>query len=174
MTLVFQYGSNTSSERLNSNDRLEGEAVSRGLAYTQDCFELDFTHDSKSEGYRTSDLVPGRGRQIYGVLYEIPGYRVCRSLKREGKKTLDEIEGEGQAYKRTCIIVIPVGQQSTPVEAITYLVKNRKAGCKTKIRYVEHIIRGLREHNAPEEYLQYVKYRVICNNPCLRDEMNNL
>ena len=34
MTLVFQYGSNMSVARLNSNDRLDGDAKTIGVART--------------------------------------------------------------------------------------------------------------------------------------------
>lgn len=43
MALVFQYGSNTSPDRLNTDDRLCGDAQSLGAVITEDDFELDFT-----------------------------------------------------------------------------------------------------------------------------------
>ena len=105
MALVFQYGSNTSSQWLNSSERLEGAARSLGLAYTQKSFDLAFTHYSSTNRCGTADLVPNGSRRIYGVLYEIPEDRVYRSSST-GPRTLDEIEGECSAYCRTQISVI--------------------------------------------------------------------
>lgn len=52
-------------------------------------------------------------------------------------------------------------------EVTTYTVVNPEPGRRTSIEYASHIIAGLREHDAPDEYLAYVKARVIANNPDL-------
>ena len=43
MAKVFQYGSNTSSSRLNSKERLQGDAKVLSVAQTVDNFEFDFS-----------------------------------------------------------------------------------------------------------------------------------
>lgn len=165
MALVFQYGSNMSSSHI--NERLRGNAAPLGLAITCERYDLDFTHYSRSPENQcaTADLVPGSGRQIYGVLYEIPVTWIFRELKRTAK-TLDEYEGEGNAYQRTIIDVISL--QSNRIErAITYLVRNPKPELRTSAAYAGRILRGLEEFQAPPEYIRYVKSRVINNNPQL-------
>jgi hypothetical protein len=167
-TLVFQYGSNASYDRINSPKRLDGAAKQFGLAHTRDCFDLSFTHFSRCNQCATVDLVPNGSRQIYGVLYQIPDDRIYRSCSVVDWRTLDEIEGEGSAYFRTRI---PVVMADDLYEPITYLVKTPSSGIKTSTKYVGHIIKGLREHDAPEDYITYVKKRAIENNSCLASEL---
>ena len=59
-------------------------------------------------------------------------------------------------------------------DAITYVVKDteRKQGIKTSLEYASHILAGLKEHEVPEEYIEYVKMRIALNNPSLK-EINN-
>ena len=51
---------------------------------------------------------------------------------------------------------------------------NPEPGRRTSIEYASYIIAGLREHDAPDEYLAYVKKRVIANNPNLAAQMRCL
>jgi hypothetical protein len=85
--LVFQYGSNTSPERLNSSNRLNGAAKVIGKVITENTFEFDFTVYSKN---------------------------------------------------------------------------------------VRHIINGLRTNEIPESYIEYVKQRIVRNNPLLDEEVELL
>lgn len=173
MALVFQYGCNASSGRLNSAKRLAGAARVVGLARTQDSFDLSFTHFSGCNQCATADLVRDGSRPIHGVLYEIPDNRVYRSCSA-GLKTLDEIEGECSAYCRRPITVVMAAPPHDSHEAIVYLVKSPSAGLRTSAEYVAHIIRGLREHDAPDAYVSYVKQRAIDNNPDLANELKDL
>ena len=43
-------------------------------------------------------------------------------------------------------------------------MKDRKADLKTTLSYVRHILVGLKEHDIPNEYYQYVQSRIIENN----------
>ena len=173
MALVFQYGSNASSERLNSAKRLDRAAKAVGLVYTKECFDISFRHFSSCNQCATADIVPNGSRRIYGVLYEIPDNRIYRSCS-VGVKTLDEIEGECSAYCRTRIPVVMAAHPHELHEAITYLVKSPSAGIKTSAKYVAHIINGLREHHAPDDYVRYVKERAIENNPDLASELEEM
>ena len=173
MALVFQYGSNASSERLNSAERLVGVATAVGLVRTKECFDLSFSHFSSCNQCATVDLVHNGSRQIYGVLYEIPDNRVYRSCS-VGPKTLDEIEGECSAYYRARIPVVMAASPHESHEAITYFVKSPSAGIKTNAEYVGHIIKGLRDHHAPDDYVRYVKERAIENNPHLVSELDEM
>ena len=162
--LVFQYGSNMSSVRLNSDARLQGEAVPLGPAITEDRFDLDFTVFSPQNGCAAADLTPNGSRRITGVLYEIPEERVLRE-RSGGRRTLDDVEGEGVAYVRTAIRVTYSKSERTPIEAVTYVVKTPRSGLRTCAAYVHHIFVGLREHRVPEVYVTYVKDRIARNNP---------
>jgi hypothetical protein len=165
MALVFQYGSNTSTDRLNSAERLEGTARAVGLARTDDEYDVAFTYFSHGNACAAADLISGR-QSIYGVLYDIPDHRVFRHLKREGARTLDEVEGTG--YQREKITVELV-KQAGRLEALTYRVVDRRTGLQTAPHYVKNIVEGLRAHGAPETYVGYVKQCAALSNPDLAD-----
>jgi gamma-glutamylcyclotransferase (GGCT)/AIG2-like uncharacterized protein YtfP len=161
MPLIFQYGSNTSTQRLNLPERLGGAAQVVGLARTANEYELAFTYDSKGNACAAADLVHGR-QQIYGVLYDIPEHRVFRHLRRDGLKTLDQIEGTGYQREDIEVELLADGRR---VAAITYLVVDREGNLQTAPHYVKHIVEGLRSHGAPDDYIEYVKRRAEANNP---------
>ncbi len=171
MALVFQYGSNMSVARLNSEDRLAGDAKPICVARTAEPFELVFSVWSRSNNCAAADLLPSKtGRKIYGVLYEVPEFLLSRdTARRKSRKSLDAIEGEGTNYVRATIKLIT--HDEVTVSAITYLVKNPQANLKTSVAYVGHILVGLREHRMPEEYRQYVRSKIIENNGELRDAL---
>lgn len=171
MALVFQYGSNTSSTRLNSDERLRGDARDLGLVCTETPFELDFDVWSTGNACAAADILEGRGRPIWGVLYEVPDHLIQRETAGE-RRSLDAIEG--WHYGRRPIRVQRPDGTRVAGEVITYTVVNPGRGRRTSIEYVSHIIAGLREHCAPDEYLAYVKARAIANNPDLAAQMGCL
>ena len=171
MALVFQYGSNTSSSHFNSDNRLRGDAHSLGAVYTEEDFELDFTVSSVTNDCAAGDIVSGRGRKIWGVLYEIPDHLIRRETSGE-RRSLDAIEG--RKYERRTIAVRHRDGTLIEGEVITYVVRERESGIQTSSEYCGHIIEGLREHDVPEEYIEYVKTRMIANNPTLRADIDTL
>ncbi len=171
VALVFQYGSNMSVARLNGADRLGGDAKAISIARTVELFDLVFSVWSKGNDCAAADLLQSHtGRNIYGVLYEIPDFLLSRdTAKEKGRKSLDTIEGEGTNYVRAMIDVVT--NDGVTVRALTYFVKNKQANLKTSAAYVSHIVAGLREHNMPEEYCQYVRSKIVENNGDLRDAL---
>lgn len=169
MALVFQYGSNLDTDRLNGPDRLRGDAKKVGIAVTQEDFEFKFDIWSTAGGGRAAaDIVPGTGRKIWGVVYEIPDFLIRRDTARaRGRKSLDAIEGEGRNYERTTIDLNWSDGQPVLDPVITYLGKDRRTGIKTSQDYVNHILKGARDHDLPEDYIAYVKRRISDNNPAL-------
>jgi gamma-glutamylcyclotransferase len=173
MAFVFQYGSNCSESEINSQDRLRGDAVLVDVAETVEDFELAFDVQSTDRGCAASDIVRKPGGKIWGVLYEVPDYLIKRSsAQARGRKSFDAIEGEGSKYKRETIQVRkPNGEV---VSALTYTVKDPKQGLRTNITYVGHIVRGLREHKIPHEYIAKVKKIGAANNPDIAEELKKL
>jgi len=165
MALVFQYGSNTSTRRINSPERLRGDARSLGPARTVATFELAFTVWSTGNNCAAADLIPGNGRQIWGVLYDIPDYLISRDTAHN-RKSLDAIEGS--KYQRQEIQVCGRHNLEIPVTALTYTVIDKHNNLKTSREYVMHIIAGLTEHQVQAEYIDYVRNRAILNNPDLQ------
>ena len=157
MPLVFQYGSNCLTARLNSPRRLSGVAAVRGCAQTVDEFDLVFDVPSEGNGCAASDLVsaPGTGRHAWGVLYEIPADRILGRNRPDGLKTLEEIEGS--RYEPMPIQVRNEAGEDVP--ATTFLVKpaERRPELWTSAAYVSWIVYGLREHGVPEDYIAHVQ-----------------
>lgn len=170
MTLVFQYGSNMFSERINSFDRLQGDARPVGIAYTEDDYELEFTVWSCTNKCAAANIFPGSGRKIWGILYEIPDYLISRMTSGE-RKSLDAIEGEGHNYRKKPIAIRYPNGELVKSNVITYVAKKRRSGIQTSLEYVRHIFGGLREHNVPDNYIVYVKEQVIANNPSLKKDI---
>jgi hypothetical protein len=171
MALVFQYGSNTLSARLNSPERLCGDAKDLGLVRTEENFELHFNVWSRGNNCAAADLKRGSGRPIWGVLYDVPDGLIARDTAGN-RKSMDAIEGS--KYRRGPISVLR--ENGTRIEdlVLTYTVINPKSGLRTSLTYAAHIIRGLRGHAAPNDYLNYVKDRVVANNPQLAAEIEDL
>lgn len=156
MPFIFQYGSNCDAERLNSPERLAGAAVDRGRGQTVEKYEIAFDVWSQINGCAASDVVkaPGTGRHAWGVLYGVSADRIHGKNRLDGKRTLEEIEGPRYEPKSVRVR----NEAGEEVEATTFLVKRheRRTGLWTSADYVGHIITGLRAHNVPEDYVQYV------------------
>jgi len=164
MALLFQYGSNCSEGEINSKSRLCGDAQFVGIAETVEDFELAFDVQSAARGCAASDTVRKAGDKVWGVLYEVPDYLIDRKTAMAcGRKSFDEVEGEGTNYKRETIKVCrPSGEI---VSALTYTVKSPKAGLRTNTGYVRLIVYGLRQHKISDEYIAKVKRIAAANNP---------
>lgn len=171
MTVVFQYGSNMCSARLNSADRLAGDAKVLCVAKTVDLFKFAFTVWSKTNVCAAADIIPSSvGQHIFGVLYEVPDFLISRdSAKVHNRKSMDAIEGEGKNYIQQTIKLEKI--DGSEVNALTYVVKDRKNDIKTSMQYVQHILDGLKEHNISEEYHRYVVSQVIANNSDLAQQL---
>lgn len=173
MALVFQYGSNCSESEMNSDSRLCGDAKFLDIAETVEDYELAFNVQSTGRGCAASDIVKKAGGKVWGVLYEVPDYLLHRETAKASKrKSFDQIEGEGANYKRE---MIEVRRQSGAIAtALTYIVRNPKPGLKTNGDYVGYIVRGLRDHKVPDEYIAKVKAIAVANNPGIAQEVQDL
>jgi gamma-glutamylcyclotransferase len=173
MTLIFQYGSNCSESEMNSESRLRGDAKFVDIAETIEDYELAFDVQSIGRGCAASDIVRKTGSKVWGVLYEVPDYLIHReTAKARKRKSFDQIEGEGTNYKRETIQVRR--QDGDMATALTYTVSHPKLGLKTNIDYVGHIVRGLRDHKVPDEYIAKVKAIAVANNPGIARQVQDL
>ena len=158
MPIVFQYGSNTSVRRLNSATRLNGAAAVIGVARTVDSFDLEFTVSSRVNNCAAANIAAGGGRQIWGVLFEIPAL-----------EALDAIEGVNTGNYRRQLLRVTRPPSTDPLDVITYVAASPTQGIRTEQHYVDHILSGLGEYpGVPAEYLDYVRAQIRLNNPTLR------
>lgn len=173
MSIVFQYGSNTLPSRINSEDRLHGDAQVLGKTKTAKSYDFVFDIWSNTNNCAAADIISGGSTQIWGVLYRIPDFLISR--RTSGKqKSLDAIEGESSNYSRVTIEVELISGIETNDQVITYIGKNRKQNIKTNFEYSSLIIRGLHLNDIPVEYINYVKQQIIDNNPELEPSIENL
>ena len=171
---MFQYGSNCLELQINGKERLKGDASFVSIAETVDDYELAFTVFSKGRHCAAADIIRKPGGKVWGVLYAIPEYLLGRdtAAARGRKSSLDAIEGEGTNYERREIRVRkPDGQIVT---ALTYTVRNPRAGLTTDIDYVRYIIAGLRERGTPQGYIDKVKAIASANNPLIAASVERL
>ncbi len=162
MALVFQYGSNTSERRLNSAERLRGDARPLGAFQTEATYRLEFTVWSKTNNCAASNIAAAPDRRIWGVLYEIPDALLLTATSRE-RRSMEAIEGP--RYRAEDIRLLDredtIGQR--PV--ITFVVKDPVPGLRTSLEYVGHILFGLWSFNVPNDYTAYVIAQAVANNP---------
>jgi len=171
LEIVFQYGSNCSTTRLNSGERLGGAAHPRGIAETVQNYQLQFDVWSDGNNCAAADIVKTPGKKVWGVLYDIPADFV-RGRRKDKKKTLEQIEG--QRYEAVCICVRD--RSGVEQEATTFVARpnERRSGIRTSLDYVRHIITGLREQAVCDEYIQEVKRIAAENNPSIRQDVEPL
>jgi hypothetical protein len=155
MPLVFQYGSNTLESRLNAANRLRGHADDRGAACTVDDYDIAFDVWSQTNRCAASDLIRTPGRKAWGVLYEIAEEFIQELCRIEGKR-----------YAQTTIRVL--NREGQEVDAMTFLVREnqRITNTATSFEYVSCIVQGLRDHGAPNEYVEHVIAVAVENTEC--------
>lgn len=155
--LVFQYGSNMSKARFQHQSRIP-EAEPIETASTVHRFDFSFPVWSLQRGGRAaSGIVPNpNGRQIFGVVYRVPDDLIYRDRTRAGRRSLDEIEGEGTNYYRDRIDVESL-RTGDVYSAITYLPISQAWQSPTDEEYANFIKAGLAEWDAPREYVAYVE-----------------
>jgi len=141
--LYFAYGSNMSSRRLAARvslSRAVSVAALRGhrLAFHKIGKDGSAKCDVASTGNPTD--------VVYGVLCAIPPSE---------KKPLDGIEGLGNGYAQKAVVV--TSESGEEFEAVTYYATNIDASLKPRDWYVEHVLRGAREHGLPAEYIREIE-----------------
>lgn len=174
MVYVFQYGSNCLQSELNNEDRLNGDASFVSLACTTENYELTFDVASKKRKCAASNIVKGGASPVYGALYIVPDFLIERgTAEPKGRKSFDQIEGEGTNYSRERIKVKRLDDNSE-VEAITYTTIKPIENIQTSLDYVTLIVRGLRKIKAPDWYITKIKEIAVQNNPDLKDPVSKL
>lgn len=159
MGIVFQYGSNTCTARLNAPSRLRGDAKPICKASLEDfaiCFNV---HSSKNQ-CAASNICASKGKKVWGVLFKIPD-RLIRG-KPEGRKSLRQIEGS-KYHEKNIEVVKPDGKK---VKAVTFVAEAEdcQEGLSTAVWYVSWILYGLREHQVDEDYIERVRQGAIDTN----------
>ncbi|MCC5880800.1 MAG: gamma-glutamylcyclotransferase [Idiomarina sp.] len=136
----FAYGSNMSSRRLLArvpSARSLGVAVLLG-------YEMSFRKRSH-DGSAKCTILENPKASTLGVVYQLPD---------DQRYTLDRIEGQGFGYDVTDVRIHT--QHGKLLNAFTYLGTDPEDDIKPYQWYVEHVVRGAREHGIACQYIDKI------------------
>ena len=141
--LYFAYGSNMSTRRLVARvPSAKAISVAMLRGHRLEFHKIGKDGSAKCDIASTSDLTD----VVYGVVFAIP---------HSEKSMLDGIEGLGYGYAEKDVVV--VSENGEVFEAVTYCATNIDASLKPRDWYVEHVLRGAREHGLPVEYIREIE-----------------
>ncbi|MCK4443146.1 MAG: gamma-glutamylcyclotransferase, partial [Thermoplasmata archaeon] len=168
MTLVWQYGSNMDQARLNSPQRLRGNAKYVGLAIKRG-YILGFPRSNRKK-IGTAGIVEGRkDNLVIGALYDVPDDCI---------ECFDAIEGTASgSYERFNDFEVEAfsdnlkANRPGTVKAVTYLANAKPGEHPTSANYANHILRGILDYDMPRDYFEKTKETILKNNPHLRHEL---
>jgi gamma-glutamylcyclotransferase len=141
--LYFAYGSNMSTRRLVArvpSARAVAVAMLRGhrLAF----HKIGKDGSAKCDVANTGDS----NDVVYGVVFALP---------LSEKAMLDGIEGLGYGYAEKEIVVL--SESGEEFKAVTYYATNIDDMLIPVDWYVEHVLRGAREHGLPPDYISGIE-----------------
>src|ERR1041385_3239646 len=142
MPLYFAYGSNMSTARLKAR---APSAARQGLAELRG-HDLRF-HKRGTDGSGKADaFLTGRPEDVvWGVLFD---------LSEADLSAVDSAEGEGEHYERRPVDVRT--ESGSTVRPWTYLALEKRIAPSLRPLpgYMDHVLRGGREHGLPAEYIR--------------------
>ncbi len=138
--IYFAYGSNMEAAQMNV--RCPGHTVI-GTACLLD-YTLAFTRWSRSWNSGTADIMPEKGQEVWGVLYDL----TLANLRR-----IDKFADYPNSYVRQDIRVT---QNKEELPAFTYVAVRQGIFSPSKA-YLNKMILGATENTMPERYLSFLK-----------------
>lgn len=145
----FAYGSNMSSRRLLAR---VPSARSLGVARLSG-YEMSFSKPSH-DGSAKCTIHVEAGASTLGVLYQIPA---------DQRYTLDRIEGQDFGYDAEDVRITT--QNGCQVTAFTYLGTDFNKVLPAYTWYVEHVLRGAREHGIAQQYIDKIEAAPAIEDP---------
>ena len=143
--LYFAYGSNMNCQQM--KERCPS-ARFVGIAVFPD-HKLAFTRESVSRGCGVADAVPAKGRNIWGVVYEIADSDVCKLDSSEGYRP----GRPRNSYWRRKILVFVDGKEHQPLTVHAYFAERQPNPPLPNAAYMELILSGARCWHLPEDYI---------------------
>lgn len=138
--LYFAYGSNMEPSQIQA--RCPGHRF-LGVAEVPH-YNLVFTRWSRSWKSGTADILPMRGGEVFGVLYE---------LTMDNLKNLDKYTIFPQAYVRADLHV-KLGKERLP--AMTYFAIREGAFLPSR-KYLGQIVKGAEAFKLPKKYVAHLR-----------------
>jgi len=134
--LYFAYGSNMESTQMQS--RCPGYIVLGAARLTN--YTLVFTRWSRSWNSGTADILPDRGKETWGVLYD---------LSLDDLRRVDRFADYPNSYLRHDLVVELDG---SALAATTYVAVRQGVFAPSRA-YLGKMIEGATGHNLPESYI---------------------
>ena len=141
--LYFSYGSNMS--RKNLTDWVPSATFVAVATLAKHVLKF---HKVSNDGSGKCDVseTANRNDQVIGVVFDI---------SESEKPELDRKEGLHYGYEEKTVVVNSLNGES--MEATTYYATNCDSSLKPYHWYKEHVLRGAKENNLPEEYIRNIK-----------------
>ena len=138
----FAYGSNMSLEQIKGrcpSCEFKGVAVLNGKKVV--CNKL-----SQNKIDHFAGLVDSPTDQVMGVLYQL------------SSKDISFLDGKEKGYHRSTgeFLVEEIGT-GRPIDCFTYLVTNPVTPQRPSAEYLGRILKGCRDHELPQEYIEKIK-----------------
>ena len=150
--LYFAYGSNMQFDQMKERcPSARFETVARLRDY-----RLAFTRFSKNRQCGVADIVPSKGPDVWGAVYEITETEISVLDRSEGYRPgRSRLEN---AYERTQIHVEPHGSAQGPLAVWTYAVVSKLTpNPKPSREYKQLILEGARTWRLPAPYIQQIE-----------------
>ena len=138
--IYFAYGSNMDLEQMRG--RCPGCQVIGMGQVTH--YAMAFTRWSRSWKSGTADILPERGRTVYGVLYD---------LTFDDLKKMDKFADYPNSYIRQDVSVL-CGDELLP--ALTYVARRQGVFFPSR-SYIGKMVQGSVRHQLPEAYVTFLK-----------------
>lgn len=136
----FAYGSNMNGEQMQS--RCPGHRV-LGIASLPN-YVLAFTRWSRAWNSGTADILPQRGEQVFGVLYE---------LSTDDLKRMDKLADYPHSYIRQDVLS---SYQGGVIPVLTYVAIRTGVFLPSRA-YLEKMIHGSEQHGIEAAYIDFLK-----------------
>jgi gamma-glutamylcyclotransferase len=118
--------------------------------------ELKFHKISKKDGSAKCDIFQNDDpdSKVIGIVFEID---------EKGKKTLDKKEGLSFGYEQKNVKIVT--SEGSKISVFTYYATNTDNNIKPYTWYKEHVLRGAKENNLPEQYITKLEKVVAIEDP---------
>jgi len=110
---------------------------------------IAFTRMSRRRGCGVADVLPEKGHDVWGVVYDIPEPELPALDAKEGYK----LGRAKNAYVRRDVTVYEAGNQLKPMVVCTYFAEREASPPLPNECYKKTILRGARHWNLPDHYI---------------------
>ncbi len=156
--LYFAYGSNMEWERMRERCP-SAKFVCRSLLPD---YRLTFPRYSRNNKCWTASVEKVKGKEVWGVVYEIDDREIGRLNKKEGYRP-DRTEDQNDHVPFQCH-VLDEGDKERPLAVMTYIA-NREGDPPSEHRdrkvpnakYKSRLVNGAKHWRLPEQYVQQLE-----------------